>query len=564
MSYLNDPQLRFVAQAETADEGKFAGGRDHLQHRGHGTQLHRGLYGHACSGQCSVDDPTDCAVGLEGDHAATLKVGGLGQALERVVPPGDKNDLVIYERGDVQVGVDDRDGNDSDLDQSCSDVLGYLLAAGLLDEEPDGWVRGSEGSDGWGQEGRGDRGTTAEDDCAPTQPEMLGDVVAHRVVPSEQVAALDHGETAGFGEFCAVAATNEELSTKVGLELLKPSRERRLADVQALGRLCNDPGLSHSHEGLGENQIHPCMIRIESVRSMRWTRHGGERTFLTMSHDHQSGRASGQDDVGVRSTSFGRVADHYETFRPGPPVDAVRWLFPEPVDTVVDVGAGTGALSRLLADVAVHVVAVEPDPDMRQVLSDSVPGIAVRDGRGEALPVADDSADGVVASSSWHWVDPMAGLREAARVLRGGGVMAAMWTGPDPDGTFMRQAQAALAHGDGDGDRVLQRTVAGEFTPANLTLEIPAGLPFASPEHQHFTWTLPLTGDQLIGLLGTLSWIIVMSDDDRKRLFDTARRFLRDVLGIEGDVTVDVDFVCDAYRARRSSSNFAATVASNP
>lgn len=277
----------------------------------------------------------------------------------------------------------------------------------------------------------------------------------------------------------------------------------------------------------------------------------------TMSADHQSGRLSGQDDIGARSTTFGAVADDYETFRPGPPLDAVRWLFPETVDTVVDLGAGTGALSRLLTEVALHVVAVDPDPYMRRVLAASVPGIVVLEGRGEALPVADNSADGVVASSSWHWVDPVMGLVEAARVLRSGGLMAAMWTGPDPDGTFMRQAQAALAQGG--GDRTLRGTVTGEFTPQNATLEIPDGFPFAAPEHQRFAWTLPLTSNQLIGLLGTFSWIIMMEHDERQRLFDTARRLLRDVLGVEGDVTVDVDIVCDAYRARRSSGKIATT-----
>jgi len=251
----------------------------------------------------------------------------------------------------------------------------------------------------------------------------------------------------------------------------------------------------------------------------------------------------------ARRTSFGAVAEHYEAFRPGPPLEVVRWLFPEPVGTVVDIGAGTGAMTRLLTGVASHVVAVEPDPGMRQVLTVTVPGAVVLDGTGEDIPVADNSADGVVASSSWHWVEPRAGLREAARVLRPGGVMAAMWTGPDPDGTFMHQAQAALANGG--SDRTLQGTVTGEFNPQNRTLEVPAGSPFEDLEHRRFTWVSPLTSDDLIGLLGTLSWIILMEDHDRRQLLDTARRLLRDVLGVDGPVTVDVDFECDAYRVRR-------------
>jgi SAM-dependent methyltransferase len=276
-------------------------------------------------------------------------------------------------------------------------------------------------------------------------------------------------------------------------------------------------------------------------------------------HDDQR-HLVGARGAGDRSTSFGRVAERYEAFRPGPPTAAVRWLFPDAVDLVVDVGAGTGALSRLLREVARQVVAVEPDPDMRQVLTASVPGIVVLDGRGEALPVADEVASGVVASSSWHWVEPVAGLTEAARVLHPGGVMAVLWSGPDPDGVFMRQAQAALAQpapGQGGRDAVLRATVAGDLAPQIRTLEIPAGLPFGSVEHHRFSWVLPLTADQLIGLLGTLSWIIVMEEDDRQRLFDTARRLLRDVLGVADEVTVDVDFACEAYRATKLSQDLA-------
>ncbi len=62
-----------------------------------------------------------------------------------------------------------------------------------------------------------------------------------------------------------------------------------------------------------------------------------------------------------RAASFGGVADHYERFRPGPPLEAVEWILPERARTVVDLGAGTGALSRLLVDRVDEVIAVEPD-----------------------------------------------------------------------------------------------------------------------------------------------------------------------------------------------------------
>ncbi len=148
-----------------------------------------------------------------------------------------------------------------------------------------------------------------------------------------------------------------------------------------------------------------------------------------------------------RAGSFGGIADHYERYRPGPPVEAVGWILPEGAHTVVDLGAGTGALSRLLVDQVDEVIAVEPDARMRSVLTDAVPGVRAVEGRGESMPLPDASADAVIASSSWHWVDLVPGLHEVGRVLVPGGVLGVVWSGPDPDGAFITEAQALLRGG---------------------------------------------------------------------------------------------------------------------
>ncbi|HEY5012101.1 MAG TPA: class I SAM-dependent methyltransferase, partial [Acidimicrobiia bacterium] len=88
------------------------------------------------------------------------------------------------------------------------------------------------------------------------------------------------------------------------------------------------------------------------------------------------------------------------------------WFLPTHVGRVVDLGAGTGALTRLLIDRADEVVAVEPDDRMRSVLTEGVPGVRAVMGRGESMPIPDSCADAVLASSSWHWMDPTPTLRE--------------------------------------------------------------------------------------------------------------------------------------------------------
>jgi SAM-dependent methyltransferase len=261
-----------------------------------------------------------------------------------------------------------------------------------------------------------------------------------------------------------------------------------------------------------------------------------------------------------RSRSFGTIAPRYECFRPGPPVAAVDWYLPERVGRVVDLGAGTGALTRLLVDRADEVIAVEPDERMRAVLSEQVPHAEARDGRAESIALTDATVDAVLASSSWHWVDPVLAVGEVARVLVPGGLLGAVWSGPDPDGSFMSQARELLAHQD-DDDEVepsapgLSSLILGDSLRPEFVLTIPEGLPFTEPEHRVFAWDMALTADELIGLLETLSWIITMPEERRRPVIATARRLLSELLGVEGDVTVDVDFRADAWRCYRTDDS---------
>lgn len=256
----------------------------------------------------------------------------------------------------------------------------------------------------------------------------------------------------------------------------------------------------------------------------------------------------------ARSSSFGGIADLYERYRPGPPAAVVDWFLPEPVECAVDLGAGTGALTRHLTGRAQTVIAVEPDDRMRAVLEARVPEAEARAGRGEAIPVPDASAQGVFASSSWHWMDPVPTLTEIHRVLNPGGVFGAVWTGPDPDGAFMQQARFLLAQQrgqDDDGGTLATSLTAGGSGPGTSDVfELPDGVPFTPVESEAITWDIALNADELIGLLGTLSWIILMPDDQRERVFTTARRLLAEMLGIEGDATVDVAYRAAMFRTR--------------
>ena len=258
-----------------------------------------------------------------------------------------------------------------------------------------------------------------------------------------------------------------------------------------------------------------------------------------------------------RSGSFGVVASAYERFRPGPPAAAIAWMLPASARTVVDLGAGTGAMTKDLLGKAARVIAIEPDDRMREILAANLPGVTVLSGSGESMPLETSSVDAVLASSSWHWMNADLALQEAARVLVPGGTLGVVWAGPDPDGPFVLQAQAMLSEASsgpgGSGARPteepdLGREVMDTENRVETVLQIPDYSAFAPPEHKTLTWDVSLTADELIGLLGTFSWIITMPDDRRAQVISLARQVLRDSLGISGDVTVDVQYRSEVWR----------------
>src|SRR4029450_13324531 len=120
-------------------------------------------------------------------------------------------------------------------------------------------------------------------------------------------------------------------------------------------------------------------------------------------------------------------AEAYAGGRPGYPAAAVAWLARRlalgPGRTVVDLGAGTGQLSRLLGETGARVVAVEPVEEMRTLLT----GVEVLAGTAESIPLPDASADAVTAAQAFHWFDGPTALAEIAGVLAPGGAPAPVW-----------------------------------------------------------------------------------------------------------------------------------------
>ncbi len=137
----------------------------------------------------------------------------------------------------------------------------------------------------------------------------------------------------------------------------------------------------------------------------------------------------------VAERGFGRAAGEYERGRPGYPPGAVDFLVRElglaPGRTVLDVGAGTGKLTRLLQPSGARVLALEPVAGMREQLVAAVPGVELVGGTAEAIELSDAAVDAVTSATAFHWFDTEPALREFHRVLAPGGRLALLWNARD-------------------------------------------------------------------------------------------------------------------------------------
>jgi SAM-dependent methyltransferase len=228
-------------------------------------------------------------------------------------------------------------------------------------------------------------------------------------------------------------------------------------------------------------------------------------------------------DRETRRLSFGSVATDYDRYRPGPPPQALDWLIPPGAQAVLDLAAGTGAVTRELTGRATRIIAVEPDERMRAVLAARCPAAEVLAGRGEDIPLPDASVDAVVIASAWHWLDPERAVPEIARVLRVGGSLGVIWVSRDRRVPWVAEFNE-LARESREAERGPDEAPGSRHR--HNRVEFPPGAPMSEPEEFTVEYSLPMTSDQLFGLLGTYSGVITMDPDQRAEFSRRVRAFL--------------------------------------
>jgi SAM-dependent methyltransferase len=245
-----------------------------------------------------------------------------------------------------------------------------------------------------------------------------------------------------------------------------------------------------------------------------------------------------------RRLTFGANADAYERARPEWPDGAARWLVPEGAELVVELGAGTGKLTRALASLGARVVAVEPDPRMLAVLRGR--GLEGVEGSAESIPFDDCVADAVVAGSSLHWFELELALLEIHRVLRPGGRFAFGWNHRD-------ERHPAIAGMTEAVREAQERTRGPRWRGRDWSTELAAGGLFHDVEQARFEHVHEIPREALHDHLVSYSGVAALSADERRRVLAAVAGVLDSDESVSGGGTLRLPFVVTAFRARRGA-----------
>jgi SAM-dependent methyltransferase len=222
-------------------------------------------------------------------------------------------------------------------------------------------------------------------------------------------------------------------------------------------------------------------------------------------------------------------AEHYERGRPGYPPESLDVAELPDSAEVLEIGAGTGKLTRLLVSRFASVTAIEPKEHMRQILSAVCPQAAALEGSAERIPLADASVDAVFAAEAFHWFANERAVAEIARVLRPGGSLVLMWN--IPGGTIEPSIEAA--------QRLLDERVPNEgelsYDPMDLSPNLYmsgewrtpfANSPFEDLREARLRNLQTLNPDSLVAFFASMGWILDLPAGERDELLTGVRSAL--------------------------------------
>ena len=238
---------------------------------------------------------------------------------------------------------------------------------------------------------------------------------------------------------------------------------------------------------------------------------------------------------------FEAAAVDYDRARPEYPETIARWLVERlglrPDRRVVDIAAGTGKLTRLLAVECMNVVAIEPVTEMRSRLAAALPGVQLLDGVAEDIPLEDGSVDAATVGQAFHWFDGDQALREIHRIVRARGRLAVVYNRRNLEDALQAAIEAIISplRGETSGHRIGRWRAA--FDRTRLWEEVDE-LELAHVQH--------LDREGVVRRVASTSFIAGLPSDRRATVLDQVRALVK-----RRPEPIDLPHVCECFLYQR-------------
>ncbi|MEU1358758.1 methyltransferase domain-containing protein [Micromonospora zamorensis] len=267
----------------------------------------------------------------------------------------------------------------------------------------------------------------------------------------------------------------------------------------------------------------------------------------------------GEDDQRQsRRGSFDEDPDNYHAARPGYPRRVYEVLAEcglRPGARVLEVGPGTGQVTRPLVDAGASVLAVEFGGRLAARLRTNLAGhdLTVVEGDFATVALPDGTFDLAVCATAFHWLDPGAAVRRLARLVRPGGGLAVWWTvfgDPDRSPPWRTELDAVYRRwlpGQGRGPA----GVPAPLRVAERTAELRAGDWFGPCQVEMIHWEHQLSPHGARGLWGTFPNVRELSTDQREAFLDG----VAEVIARQPGATATDYYVTALYRAQRRNNS---------
>lgn len=245
--------------------------------------------------------------------------------------------------------------------------------------------------------------------------------------------------------------------------------------------------------------------------------------------------------------AFDGAAEAYDRGRPSFPPDAVEKLVEVlgigPGVRVLDLAAGTGKLTRMLAPTGAELVAVEPLDGMRARLEASLPGVRALEGTAEAIPLPDASVDAVTAAQAFHWFDGKAALSEIHRVLAPGGRLGLLWNARDEQEDWVARLGEIMEPHRGTAPRYQAGAWRAAFDATTL---------FTPLAGAHFSHVHEADAQGVVDRVLSVSFIAALTEGAQEQVVKQVRQLLAEHPATRARETFRVPYRTDVYWCERT------------